>query len=258
MCAGQASGGRPAAVQGSPRRPRRSGTRRRRCRVRRDPPARAGVENRRCGPHSARLAAVVMVGHGAARLCDVRPGGVDHQLWRGTPCARARTAAPRRAEAKKPSTAGPRQCWTTWPELRSRAGISVVDSSTGRTDPRLSDVHRRQLGSRAPRKRRLFAAGRSPRAEARTARPGRGGAPRRTIRRTRASARIPPDFADGRRLDAARRGGHDKPPRKRLALGEYILIHSALRYLSQSFGWHGGLAPLLLPTRFMPLQGACG
>src|SRR5262245_7140872 len=39
-------------------------------------------------------------------------------------------------------------------------------------------------------------------------------------------------FADGCRLDATWRGtnaGHDKPPRKRLALAEYTVIHSALR-----------------------------
>ena len=170
-----------------------------------------------------------------------------------TPCASARMAAQRRAQAKKPWTAGPPQSWTTKPESRSRAGTPMISHSSNRTrrsSARLSDCLHRNVHGWAPAPP-VESAGSAPPVDLLKQRPAeRAQVGVARLDEPLAKHTLQGDFirlADCCRLDAAWRGtdaGHDKPSRKRLALVEHIFIHSAWHYLSHSFGLHGGLAPI--------------
>src|SRR5205823_1242647 len=153
----------------------------------------------RCGPYVAQLAAVVMVGHGATRRCDVRPGGVDHRLGRG--------------DAVRPSDDG---------RAATRPLEEAVD---GRPPPVLNNVAGVEELRRNPRRvaaaASLESAGSAPPVDLLE----QGPAQRNQVGVTRldeplaerALQRDAAPLADGRRLDAARREihpGHGRPPRK--------------------------------------------
>ena len=76
------------------------------------------IENRCCGPHTVRSAAVVMIGHAAACRRDVRPSGTDGWLGCADPMRPGKDGCAATRPGEEAMEAGPSQSWTTKPESK--------------------------------------------------------------------------------------------------------------------------------------------